>query len=300
MPPSISDWNFLTNAVKLRLPWFTFTSFNEPIWENSNMTAHKIVYRGYDIQRALQNLVFSHLPNLSTLHFAVRVLEGRPLSGYEAYLAQTESCCDFDWYTQEHLHQVENFFIYGEDTQLPFRFYDMELYKLCLPPTLTHLSARNCELVLRDNEGSMGDGSFFPPTWSTKKISLVNCTMTSDVLSQLTYDVIPLEEFEYVVDSKIEDKTNLVTAAETISRLKSYSAFLVDLRLRFRLSDGKPIRDDEESYKPSDFCDFKNLKTLVVHLVDFGFHDNPGATVPGVSTMDFPKSIENITVHEIA
>ncbi|KAJ0326851.1 hypothetical protein COL5a_006400 [Colletotrichum fioriniae] len=152
----------------------------------------------------------------------------------------------------------------------------------------------NCELVLADS-----GGSFFPETWSIKKVSLVDCTMSSDVLSELTNDVFPLEEFEYVVNSKSEDKVALVTAAETIGRLKSYSASLVKLRPRFRLSDGKPIREDEEPYNPSDFCDFKKLKTLVLHLVDFGFHDDPNSTIPDVSTLEFPKSIQDLRLNEV-
>ncbi|KAJ0308779.1 hypothetical protein COL516b_003330 [Colletotrichum fioriniae] len=244
-PYSIADWNFLTNAVKDRLPWFTFCPRN-PIWENTNITVTEIQSRDSDIECSLKYL------------------------------------------------QAKKLFLYGEDAQTPFRLCGRMFWHWYLPSTLTDLCIRNCELVLADS-----GGSFFPETWSIKKVSLVDCTMSSDVLSELTNDVFPLEEFEYVVNSKSEDKVALVTAAETIGRLKSYSASLVKLRPRFRLSDGKPIREDEEPYNPSDFCDFKKLKTLVLHLVDFGFHDDPNSTIPDVSTLEFPKSIQDLRLNEV-
>ncbi|KAK1449410.1 hypothetical protein CMEL01_08725 [Colletotrichum melonis] len=292
-PCSIENWDFLTNAVKDRLPWFTFIP-RDTIWETAKITVNEIGLRNFKIECALQNLLYAHLPNLSTLHFSIRVLEGRPLSGWRADISQTRGCNDFVLCVREHLQQVKKLFIYGEDAQTPLRLSGMLLYSLSMPSTVTDLCLRNCELILAD-----AGGSFFPKTWSTKKVSLIDCTMTPDVLSELTNDVFPLEEFEYVVNSKFEDKITLVTAAETIDRLKSYSASLVNLRLRFRLSDGKPIRKNEEPYKPSDFCDFKKLKTLIVHLADFGFHDNPNSTVPAVSTLGFPKGIQDLRVNEV-
>lgn len=292
-PCSIENWDLLTNAVKDRLPWFTFIP-RDPIWETTNITVKEILDRDFDVECAMQNLLYANLPNLSTLHFSIRVLEDRPLSGWEAHISQTRGCNDFVLCVREHLQQVKKLFIYGEDAQTPFRLSGMLFYNLSMPSTVTDLCLRNCELVLAD-----AGGSFFPKTWSTKKVSLIDCTMTPDSLSELANDIFPLEEFEYVVNSKFEDKIALVTAAETIDRLKSYSDSLVDLRLQFRLSDGKPIRKDEEPYKPSDFCDFKKLKTLVVHLADFGFHDNPDSTVPAVSTLGFPKSIQDLRVNEV-
>ncbi|EXF84925.1 hypothetical protein CFIO01_02138 [Colletotrichum fioriniae PJ7] len=274
-PYSIADWNFLTNAVKDRLPWFTFCPRN-PIWENTNITVTEIQSRDSDIECSLKYLVFAHLPNLGTLHLSFRVSKASPEYRHTSFIS---------WHIPLHLQQAKKLFIYGEDAQTPFRLCGRMFWHWYLPSTLTDLCFRNCELVLADS-----DGSFFPETWSIKKISLVDCTMPSDALSELTNDVFPLEEFEYVVNSKSEDKVAFVTAAETIGRLKSYSASLVKLRLRFRLSDGKPIREDEEPYNPSDFCDFKKLKTLVVHLVNFGFTTTPTRLFRTSARWDSPRA----------
>ncbi|KAK1713928.1 hypothetical protein BDP67DRAFT_489395 [Colletotrichum lupini] len=284
-PCSIENWDFLTNAVKDRMPWYIF-SRQDPIWENTNVTVKEIRCRDKEMNCLMKILVFMHLPNLSTLHVSIRVSEASPEYANGSYIG---------WHIPEHLQQVKELYIYGEDAQTPFLLSGCLFWHMYLPSTVTDICLRNCKLLLADD----ASGSFYPRTWNIKKVSLIDCTMTPDVLSELTNDVFPLEEFEYVVNSKFEDKIALVTAAETIDRLKSYSASLVDLRLRFRLSDGRPIREDEEPYKPSDFCDFKKLKTLVVHLADFGFHDNPNSTVPDVSTLGFPKSIQDLRVNEV-